>query len=179
VTGGGLGLTAGTLIAPPIGIAIGLGLGSFYAYQAFKGKNRSLFTSEFRSWMAEQCNQTQVTINTTFQREMIDVQDEMRSAVKDALAERERQVKASLQESKRLLAAEESERKGAQADLRSRLEACRSLQKDMRALLEALGAPGGAPNRGPAPASPAPAASAAPAGGPGPAAGPGPLAGDV
>jgi hypothetical protein len=145
VTGSGLGLTAGTLIAPPIGIAIGLGLGAFYAYQAFKGKNRTAFTSEFRSWMAEQCTQTQVTVNTTFQREMIDVQDEMRRAVKDALAERERQIKVSLDESKRLLAAEQSERAAAQTDLRARLEACRALQRETRALLEALGSPGGQP----------------------------------
>ena len=34
VTGSGLGLTAGALIAPPIGIAIGLGLGGFYAYHS-------------------------------------------------------------------------------------------------------------------------------------------------
>ena len=86
ITGGGLGLTAG-IIAPPIGIAIGLGLGGLYAFQAFKGKGRALFQSEFRSWMSEQCNQTQVTVTTTFSREIIDLQEEIRDVVRQALVE--------------------------------------------------------------------------------------------
>lgn len=153
ISGGGLGLTAGTLIAPPVGIAIGLGLGSFYAYQAFKGKRRTYFTSEFKAWMSEQCSQAQTTINTTFQRDMIDVQDEMRRAVKEALAEREAQIQTSLAESKKLLEAEESERAVAKKALDDRLSAARGLQREARQLLQSLGV---------APVSDA--ASAAPAG---------------
>ena len=141
MTGSGLGLTAGTLIAPPIGIAIGLGLGAFYAYQAFKGKGRALFQGEFRNWMTEQCNQTQVTVNTTFQREIIDLQEEMRSAVRDALAERERQISASLAESKRLLDAEEGRKNAAKQDLQARSQAVRAVQREIGAMLKSLAGP--------------------------------------
>lgn len=152
VSGGGLGLTAGTLVAPPVGIAIGVGLGAFYAFQSFKGKKRMYFSQEFRSWMTEQCTQAQTTINTTFQRELIDVQEAMRLAVRDALAERERQVTASLEESKRLLAAEESERAAAQESLGARLRSCREAARAIRERLQEI-APALAPAAEPAGAS--------------------------
>lgn len=138
ISGGGLGLTAGTLICPPVGIAIGLGLGAFYAFQSFKGRGRALFSAEFKGWMTEQCLQTQVTVNTTFQREVIDLQEEMRRAVRDALAERERQIAASLRASKELLAIEESERGAAQQRLNDRLRAIRESQREILELLGAL-----------------------------------------
>jgi hypothetical protein len=138
LTGSGLGLTAGTLIAPPIGIAIGLGLGGFYAYQAFKGKRRQAFGSEFRSWMGEQCNQTQTTVNTTFQRELIDVQDEMRRVVRDALTERESEITDSLKKSQALLAKAADEQAKAKEEMTTRRERIRSLQKDINQKLEQL-----------------------------------------
>ncbi len=140
VTGSGLGLTAGTLIAPPIGIAIGLGLGAFYAYQAYKGKNRAAFVGEFKAWMAEQCNQTQITINTTFQRELIDLQEEMRTVVRDALSEREAQINASLAESERLLATETGEREAQTRALRERRDRIRAVQQAVLAELDQLSA---------------------------------------
>ena len=60
--------------------------------------------------MSEQCNQTQVTVTTTFSREIIDLQEEMRDVVRTALVERERQIAASLDESKQLLETEEGKR---------------------------------------------------------------------
>lgn len=145
VTGSGLGLTAGALIAPPIGIAIGLGLGGFYAYQAFKGKGRALFTSEFRNWMSEQCNQTQVTVTTTFSREIIDLQEEMRDVVRTALVERERQIAASLDESKQLLETEEGKRVKAKQEFEERSKAVRAVQRQILDLLGSLSASAGAP----------------------------------
>jgi hypothetical protein len=138
LTGGGLGLTAGTLIAPPIGIAIGIGLGGFYAFQAFKGKKRALFSSEFRGWMQEQCNQTMTTVNTTFQRELIDVQDEMRRVVRDALSEREAQISDSLKKSEALMAAAAEDRAKAEKELTERRSRINGLQKAINDRLTTL-----------------------------------------
>jgi GTPase SAR1 family protein len=139
-SGSGLGLTAGAIIAPPIGIAIGLGLGAFYAFESFQNKKGTLFASEFRDWMSEQCNQTQLTVNTTFQREMIDVQEEMRLAVRDALAEREKDINASLAHGQRLLASEQAQQSVAKEGLEGRLTSIRSLQHEVTDLLSRLGA---------------------------------------
>ena len=144
ITGGGLGLTAG-IIAPPIGIAIGLGLGGLYAFQAFKGKGRALFQSEFHGWMSEQCNQTQVTVTTTFSREIIDLQEEMRDVVRQALVERERQITASLEESKRLLETEEGTRAKAKHELEDRSNGVRAVQRQILDLLASLSSVAGAP----------------------------------
>ena len=145
ITGSGLGLTAGALLAPPIGIAIGLGLGGFYAYQAFRVKGRSLFQTEFKEWMTEQCNQTQVTVTTTFQREIIDLQEEMREVVRGALVERERQIATSLKESKQLLDAEESKRAAGKQELQGRSNTVRGIQKEISTLLGSLSATASAP----------------------------------
>ena len=139
ITGSGLGLTA-ALLAPPIGIAIGLGLGGFYAYQAFRVKGRSLFQTEFKEWMTEQCNQTQVTVTTTFQREIIDLQEEMREVVRGALVDRERQIATSLKESKQLLDAEESKRTAGKQELQGRSNTVRGIQKEISTLLGSLSA---------------------------------------
>ena len=125
---------------PPIGIAIGLGLGAFYAFESFQNKKGTLFASEFRDWMSEQCNQTQLTVNTTFQREMIDVQEEMRLAVRDALAEREKDINASLAHGQRLLASEQAQQSVAKEGLEGRLTSIRSLQHEVTDLLSRLGA---------------------------------------
>ncbi len=155
ITGSGLGLTAGALLAPPIGIAIGIGLGGFYAYQAFRVKGRSLFQTEFKEWMTEQCNQTQVTVTTTFQREIIDLQEEMREVVRGALVERERQIATSLKESKQLLDAEESKQAAGKQELQARSNTVRGIQKEISTLLGSLSATASAPAPAAQPGSPA------------------------
>jgi hypothetical protein len=152
VTGGGLGLTAG-IIAPPIGIAIGLGLGAFYAYQSFKVKNRSAFVNEFKSWLSEQCSQTATTVTTTFQREIIDLQEEMRKVVRDALAEREAQITASLAESERLLNAQTEQRVAEGRKLNERRNKLREVQKAIVQMLDDLGGPAPAATTAPAAAA--------------------------
>jgi hypothetical protein len=102
VSGSGLGLTAGAILSPPIGIAIGIGLGALYAYSAFKGKARSAFAGEFRTWLNEQCSQTEAIVNSSFQREIIDLQEEVRRLVMDATAERERDISESLAEASKV-----------------------------------------------------------------------------
>jgi hypothetical protein len=138
LTGSGFGLTAGAFVAPPIGIAIGIGLGGLYAFQAFRARSKIAFATEFRGWMAEQCNQTQVTVNTTFQRDLIDLIDEIRQAVREALADREAQVKASLQESKQILDSEAAARTASTDALVARRDTIRGLQRRTVDLLRSL-----------------------------------------
>lgn len=138
VSGAGLGIGTGAFIFPPIGIAIGIGLGAFYAFETFRAKKGSLYTNEFRGWMNEQCNQTQTTVNTTFQREMIDVQEEMRRAVRDALAEREREINSSVEDARKLLEAEQAGQAEAKVTLEQRLASLREVQSDVVAMLSKL-----------------------------------------
>jgi Dynamin family len=139
LSGGGLGITISAFVAPPIGIAVGLGVGAFFAYQAFRGRSKQLFATEFRSWMSEQCNQAQVTINTTFQREMIDLQEEIRDLVRDVLAERERQINESLQEARDIQQQAASEKEKSRATLTKRRQMARQARKGIMDALRSLG----------------------------------------
>jgi GTPase SAR1 family protein len=139
MTGSGLGITATAVVAPPVGIAIGLGVGALFAYQAFRGRSKQLFATEFRAWMSEQCSQAQVTINTTFQREMIDIQDEVKDLVRDVLNERERQISESLQESKGLSQETAADRERMVSGFQARRKAVRQARRGVNDSLQALG----------------------------------------
>jgi hypothetical protein len=139
LSGSGLGITVSAFVAPPIGIAVGLGVGAFFAYQAFRGRSKQMFSSEFRSWMSEQCSQAQVTINTTFQREMIDLQEEIRDLVRDVLVERERQINESLQEARNMQQQASSEKVKTKATLEKRRQMARKARKGIMDELQSLG----------------------------------------
>jgi GTPase SAR1 family protein len=139
MSGSGLGVAVSAFVAPPIGIAVGLGVGAFFAYQAFRGRSKQMFASEFRSWMNEQCTQAQVTINTTFQREMIDLQEEIRDLVRDVLAERERQINDSLKEAREVQQQAETEKEQTKANLGKRRQMARQARKGIMDALESLG----------------------------------------
>ena len=105
--------------------------------------------------MTEQCNQTQVTVTTTFQREIIDLQEEMREVVRGALVERERQIATSLKESKQLLDAEESKRAAGKQELQGRSNTVRGIQKEISTLLGSLSVTASVPAPEAQPGSPA------------------------
>jgi hypothetical protein len=138
LSGSGLGITAGAFVAPPIGLAIGLSVGALFAYQSFRGRSKQLFTSEFRTWMTEQCNQAQVSINTSFQREMIDIQDEIRDLVRDVLSERERQITESLNAAKQAQQQERSERSATAKGLEDRRRQARQARQGLMTALAEL-----------------------------------------
>ncbi len=139
VSGSGLGLTAGAFIAPPIGIAIGLAVGALFAYQSFRGRSRQLFSQEFRTWMSEQCSQAQVSINTTFQREMIDIQEEIRDLVRQVLLTRERQIRGSIDEAKALLEQASAEKQKTREVLVKRRAATTGAKQAVLGLLNEFG----------------------------------------
>ena len=138
VSGGGLGVTAASILAPPIGIAIGLGVGALFAYTAFKGRSKQLFAQEFRGWMMEQSQQTQVTVNTTFSREMMDIQEEIRDLVRETLTERERQITEALQETAKILEQAADARQKAHDDLLARLATLQGVRQEVTDTLAAL-----------------------------------------
>jgi hypothetical protein len=131
-------VTVSAILTPPIGIAIGLGIGALYAYTAFKGKSRASFASEFRSWLNEQCNQTQAIVNTSFQRELIDLQEEVRRLLMDATSERERDIAASLAEARTLMQTEQKRQQGATRSLQERRSALHNLQRQVTNVLSEL-----------------------------------------
>jgi hypothetical protein len=139
LSGSGLGITISAFVAPPIGIAVGLGVGAFFAYQAFRGRSKQLFAAQFRGWMSEQCAQAQVTINTTFQREMIDLQEEIRDLVRDVLVERERQVTVSLQEVRDIQQQAASEKERTKINLGKRRQMVRTARQGIMDALQTLG----------------------------------------
>ena len=161
VSGSGLGVTAGAILSPPIGIAIGIGLGALYAYSAFKGKARSSFAGEFRNWLNEQCSQTQAIVNSSFQREIIDLQEEVRRLVMDATAERERDISESLAEAREMLKSEQQRQQGALRSLQDRRKAVQELQRQANEELRQMTAGRGptaaaAPSTGQPPPPPPP-----------------------
>ncbi|MFI5041057.1 MAG: dynamin family protein [Acidimicrobiales bacterium] len=141
-SGSGLGLTASTLIAPPIGIALGIGMGAVFAVQAFRNRNRQLFTTEFTMWMRDQIAQAQALINSSFQRATVDIGTEVRRAVRAALAEREQEINEALAAGRALQQADEGKRRQAQDDLEARLRRVRALKDETRARIARLAGAG-------------------------------------
>jgi hypothetical protein len=148
VSGSGLGLTATAFLAPPVAIALGVGLGSMFVFQSFRNKSRQSFTSEFGPWMRDQISNAQLTINNAFSREMIDFQLAAKKAIREALAVREREINQALVAAKKLVEMQTGERNRAQQQLTESLAEVRSLRQDVLRLLAELArtdgaAPGG------------------------------------
>jgi hypothetical protein len=92
--GSGLGLTSGPIVAPPIDIPVGLGVGAGLKFQPLETSNPEDFGSQFQVWMAEQCERVRVTAAASLDRAMAEVLDDIRQAVRSGLAERDARVEA-------------------------------------------------------------------------------------
>ena len=73
--------------------------------------------------MGAQISQAQLTINNTFQRQMIDLQSQIREAVQEALLQREQEINTALHNAEQMLQSETAKRAEATAALSQRLEA--------------------------------------------------------
>ncbi len=98
VSGSGLGVTMSAVVAAPIGLAVGLGLGGFFAYQSFRNRSRELFSSEFIAWMRDQIARSQLEFNNSFARDSIELQGSIRRALRDAMNEREQELSEALRD---------------------------------------------------------------------------------
>ncbi len=134
-SGSGLGVTASALIAPPIGLAIGLGLGGFFAFQSFRNRRREIFAHEFSSWMRDQVVYAQQTLTTSFARDSVELQTSIRGYLRDILAARESEITTVIG------AAEADARKAAAtrqteaAQMRHRLQEVRAVRQRAAALI--------------------------------------------
>jgi hypothetical protein len=89
----GLGLTSGPIVAPPIDIPVGLGVGAGLKFQPLESRAAD-FESQFQAWMTEQCERVQVTAAASLDRAMAEVLDDIRHVVRSGLAEREARIEA-------------------------------------------------------------------------------------
>ena len=137
--GPGLGLTSTAFLAPPLGIMLGIGVGAFFAFQSFKGRSQQAFNAEFRAWMGEQIAQTNLAVNSTFSRKVIDLQAEIKSVIQAALDQREREIAEALQATQELLKAEVAQRRQAEGELIRQRDAVQRLKAEADAIFVQLG----------------------------------------
>jgi len=137
-SGSGLGITAGALIAPPFGLALGIGLGSLFVVQAYRARSRQAFSAEFGPWMRDQISNAQITLNNVFSRDMIDFQGQVRSAIRDALTAREAEITETLAAARRTVDQEAGTLQRARQDIAERLEEVRKSKQETLHLLADL-----------------------------------------
>ena len=129
---GGIGLS---IVAAPIAIAAGVGLGGFMAFNTFRNQRQNAFTAEFRSWMNEEINRGQLAISSGYERAMIDVQERMREAMTAAFTEREKEINDAVAACQRSLKLAQTERQRDLQQLTAKLEEIRRVKRGGLALL--------------------------------------------
>lgn len=147
IVGSGGMLTAG-ILSGPFAILLGVGLGGFYAFENFRSKRKQLQASELTSWVNDQCQEAQRAIKSNFARALIDIQENLKSRIKQALAECEADVAESLAAAKATLDAGEAVRQRARARIEEARSEINALSSEATRLLASLG-PQPAPNRAP------------------------------
>jgi hypothetical protein len=133
VATGGIGLS---IVAAPIAIAAGIGLGGFMAFNTFRTQRQNAFVTEFRSWMNEEINRGQLAISSGYERAMIDVQDKMRDAMTGAFNAREKEINEAIEACQRSLKQAQTERQRDQQQLTAKLEEIRGVKRGGLALLD-------------------------------------------
>ena len=133
------GSSALAFLAPPFGIVLGVGLGGLFAFTSWRAHSRQGQAAEFRIWLQEQVTNAQLTIRNGFAMQVVDLQNEIKSTVRRALAEREQALKASIDEATVLRRVEERSRTEIQHRLERNAAVARSLRQEAAATLSALG----------------------------------------
>ena len=132
------GVAASAVLVPPFGLVLGFALGGVFAYSSFRTRGRQTFAGEFQQWMQAQIAHTQVTINTSFSRRMIDLQVEVRQAIRAILGQREQEINDALAAAQALLEAEAGRRREAQQKLVSEVNALQGIHQQGAQLLAEL-----------------------------------------
>lgn len=133
VATGGIGLS---IVAAPVAIAAGIGLGGFMAFNTFRTQRQTAFVGEFRSWMNEEINRGQLAISSGYERAMIDVQDKMREAMTGAFNAREKEINDAIEACQRSLKQAQAERQRDQEQLTAKLNDIRTVKRAGLALLD-------------------------------------------
>jgi hypothetical protein len=110
MSGSGLGVAGAAIVAWPVALALGFSVGGFFAFEAFRNRNRQAFTSQFTTWMRDQITKTQLTLNAEFNRGLIELQTHIKSAIQTALVDREREINQALAQARALAKTQASSR---------------------------------------------------------------------
>ena len=130
---GGIGLS---IVAAPIAIAAGVGLGGFMAYNTFRTQRQSAFVAEFNTWMNDEINRAQIAISTGYERAMIEIQDKTRAAMTAAFNERESEINDAIAACQRSFKQAQADRQRDQKRLNAILEDLRKVKHSGLAILE-------------------------------------------
>jgi hypothetical protein len=137
LSGGGLGLAGVSLVAWPVALALGFGVGGFFAFETFKNRNRQGFSSQFTTWMRDQITRTQLTLNAEFNRGLIELQTHIKSAIQTALVQREREINQALGQARALASAQAGKRQRVARRLTQQEATGRRLRAEGQTLLPA------------------------------------------
>jgi predicted GTPase len=132
VATGGIGLS---IVAAPIAIAAGVGLGGFMAFNTFRNQRQTAFVTEFRTWMSDEISRGQLAISSGYERAMIDVQDKMREAMSGAFNDREKEINEAIEACQVSFKQAQAERQRDQQQLNGKLEEIRTVKRAGLALL--------------------------------------------
>jgi hypothetical protein len=131
-------LTAGFLTGG-IAIALGLGFGGVYAFENFRARRKQLLETEFTDWMKDQCTEAQRAIKSNFSLAIIDIQEELKGRIKEALAECEKDVNEALAAARQAFEGGEAARQREHDTLEQSLAELRSLKAQEIEVLRSLG----------------------------------------
>jgi hypothetical protein len=125
-----------TFIAPPVALGLGVVAGGFLAYTKFSQTKKVNFSNEFRTWMQDQIQRVQITVNNTFQRAQVDLEETMRKTLVGLLNEREAENQRAIAECEQALKDDQNRRDADRKKASAAAESMRSLRKQGLALLE-------------------------------------------
>jgi Dynamin family len=136
------GAVGGLAFLGPIG-GIGVGL-AFWALRSW-GISKQAKRGDLRVWVAQQLSDAQAQVANMFSRGMIALQSEIGQAITDHLLERQRQISASLDARKAMLAETAAGREAARSEAQRNLQSIARLRERAERLLEDISASQGAP----------------------------------
>jgi len=135
------GSSAVAFLVPPFGLVLGVGVGGLFAFQGWREKARHSAAAEFRVWMNEQITHAQLTINNGFALRVVDLQNEMRVAIRRTLTERENAISQSVESARALQQRAASQQHQLRSGLERQTGAARTLRQTSAKLLADLTLP--------------------------------------
>ncbi len=127
-----------TFLVPPFGLMVGLSLGGLFAFKTWRELSRHGVINEFRVWMNEQITHAQLTINNGFALQAVDLQNAMKSAIRDTLSRRENQLSQSVESAQALQRQTADKQSQAREQLEHRIRSASALRAESARLLAAL-----------------------------------------
>ena len=122
-------------VAAPIALGVGVVAGGGMAYAKFRHSKQTKFVQEFKSWMMEQVQRTQLNATNSFQRAQIEVEVGIRNTLKEAFAAREAEINEAVAMCNRALQQEQGERQRERQQSNVKLEELKKVKAEGLAVL--------------------------------------------